>query len=535
MTQEETGAAGGAPRRAFRTPPDAAAPDSSSWDPEEWWSFGEAADRAGVPHRTLQEWADRGEVMVRMAWREGLQIRLVRAGDVARLAPAAERSAGGAASLEQRALFTGPRRSALGAGVPSPSPRAEGAPAPEDDREAWRRTAEEELRRLREELRIARRASEGRGRPDLPESPAAAMDLWSIEAGPRRSARAGTGGGARRWPLAFALGLALGVALGAAIVGGVGDAAGSAPGDPPSGPSASGAPPLAATAVRPASASDPAGERVATAAGDTAAGDTAAKDAASTDTDSTETASADTGAPNTAATASSVAAVVSDASPEVEAPAEVGRAPALPMSLATVLGRSSTSLDGVTPCAFAGGDLADRALVGALGPCFGLADEEAGGVLATDRVAGVPCCKHHATVQRLKGVAGDPRARAASIREAAQARREGMLPPMVELRAERAAMAFSRPLLLPLLGGWRSSGLDGWVEGRQHRWAPAGPDPAGPGDPTPAESAPPEPERLALTSWVERASDGALRRYRLVVELSGGADGDRALSFQWLD
>ena len=82
MAQEETSAAGGAAGGAPRRPGGAPAP----WDPEQWWSFGVAADRAGVTHRTLLGWAERGELMVRMAWREGTEFRQVRAGDVARLA-----------------------------------------------------------------------------------------------------------------------------------------------------------------------------------------------------------------------------------------------------------------------------------------------------------------------------------------------------------------------------------------------------------------------------------------------------------------
>ncbi|MDG1491420.1 MAG: hypothetical protein P8R43_05975, partial [Planctomycetota bacterium] len=177
MAQEETGAAAGSGRRAGWQ----ADASGAGWDPEQWWSFGQAADRADVTHRTLQTWAEQGKLMVRTAWREGMEVRLVRAGDVARLAPGVAFSEGVAASLEERALFTGPRRSGLGAGAPAP-PRSQGdfGPRPyEDDRDALRRTAELEIDRLRAELEALR----GRGDARAAASPAspAAMDLWSAE------------------------------------------------------------------------------------------------------------------------------------------------------------------------------------------------------------------------------------------------------------------------------------------------------------------------------------------------------------------
>ena len=226
---------------------------------------------------------------------------------------------------------------------------------------------------------------------------------------------------------------------------------------------------------------------------------------------------------------------VDPARPVASDPPEASAGPArlrarLPLSMGDLPGRRAGALDGVTRCAFGAPELSSSEACGVLGPCYGTAGPEGDGVLATDRVGGVPCCKHHAAVQRLRGVAGDPRALEVATREAEQARRDGLVPPMLELRAERAAA----PLVRHLLGGWRSAGLDGWSAGREHRWVevPRGDDGA---------------RRLELTSWVERGEDGVVARYRLTIELSGGPwngpgsgpesgpGGDRALSFQWLD
>lgn len=544
MTQGETGAAGESPGRGFRTHGDAPAP--SSWDPDRWWSFGEAADRAGVTHRTLQSWAERGDLMVRTAWREGIEVRLVRAGDVARLAPDVARDQGEVTSLEERALFTGPRRSALGAGAAVPPLPAEGGEPEryEDDRDAWRRTAELEIQRLREDLAAARAARTVGREPAVP-PPAAAMDLWSVEGGAEGAGPAVGKRGGPSWPMALAAGLLLGVALGASL-----DRVSLGRGAP-DGEGSGGTVTPARDAVLSSSTQAAAGGAEVVLAGAAPAGE--AEPSERLTDDPSMVAVPSSAVPSSAVPLSAVPsdgaesgaaapdpgptdvdpqpAGVDPARPVASDPPEASAGPArlrarLPLSMGDLPGRRAGALDGVTRCAFGAPELSSSEARGVLGPCHGTAGPEGDGVLATDRVGGVPCCKHHAAVQRLRGVAGDPRALEVATREAEQARRDGLVPPMLELRAERAAA----PLVRHLLGGWRSSGLDGWSEGREHRWAeaPRGDDGA---------------RRLELTSWVERGEDGVVARYRLTIELSGGPGsgpgsgpgGDRALSFQWLD
>lgn len=523
MAQEETGdlegAASGPQRRS--TSPEAA------WDPEQWWSFGEAADRAGVTHRTLQGWAERGEVMVRTAWREGTEFRLVRAGDVARLAPEADGLVGESAPLEQRALFTGPRRSALGAGAP-PSPLSPAGAQParyDDDRDAFRRTAELEIVRLREELSSLRRRGDA-GSSRAAASPAP-MDLWSIEEPRRAGLQGGRPWGPRRLAV-FLAGLTLGLSVGVAWErGSLADrepldaAQGEPAGTPVSLAGLTGRDGLAGPdglagsggSAGAAEAAGPAGPSSASAPGDPTPGDPTPGDSV-----------AGTAEPAVAGPirAASVAAITAPKLEKVAPGPEV----ALPLGLGAWLeggrGVSFSSLDGASTCAFGSGDLATPASRFVLGSCWGELAPGGATVLATDRVEGVACCKHHAAVQRLKGVASTPRALEVAMKEAEQAVRDGLLPPMLELRADRSGLLLARALT----GGWRASGFDGPVAERTHVWRLAdGPEgtPDGVG------------ARLELHSWVERGLDGAYVPFRLVLELGGSTSGDRALEFQWLE
>ncbi|MDG1490296.1 MAG: hypothetical protein P8R43_00300, partial [Planctomycetota bacterium] len=199
--------------------------------------------------------------------------------------------------------------------------------------------------------------------------------------------------------------------------------------------------------------------------------------------------------------------------------APVKRLPVLLGDLATL---SATPLDGTTVCAYRGAGLGSAELQFVLGGCFGERLSDGAGVLATDRVLGVACCKHHAAVQRLRRPTAGARALDIARQEAELAVQEGFLPPMLELRAERAGILFARHLA----GEWRASGFDGAVEGRVHRWAQLG---------APGVPAQDQPVRVELRSWIERGEDGGLACYRLVTELGRDAVEDRALSFEWLD
>jgi hypothetical protein len=193
----------------------------------------------------------------------------------------------------------------------------------------------------------------------------------------------------------------------------------------------------------------------------------------------------------------------------------------LPLGLEEIGALPHKSLDGRLTCEFGIGELGTASVRLSLGGCWGALAPGGEAVLATDRVQGVACCKHHAAVQRLKGVASSPRARSVAEEEAAQAIRDGLVPPMLELRAERSAV----PLARALTGGWRASSFDGPVLGRTHRWAFT----------EPQESPEEGGASLELLGWVERGEDGAFATYRMVLELGDSAAEDRAVEFQWLE
>jgi len=194
----------------------------------------------------------------------------------------------------------------------------------------------------------------------------------------------------------------------------------------------------------------------------------------------------------------------------------------LPLGLSAIGGLPSASLDGESTCEYGAGELATPSARFTLGGCWGALAADGAAVLATDRVQGVTCCKHHAAVQRLKGVASSPRALAVAHEEAEQATRDGLVPPMLELRAERSALLLARALT----GGWRAAGFDGPAQGRAHRWALLRSE----GGPADGHGA-----RLELESWIERGEDGSYATYRMVLELGESAAGDHALEFQWLE
>lgn len=438
--------------------------------------------------------------MVRMAWREGTEFRLVRAGDVARLAPGAMSPGDPSAPLEERALYTGPRRSALGAGAPvAPSePRGEAPDRYEDDRDAFRRTAEMEIERLRGELELLR----SRGATPATEASPAAMDLWSI-AEPRRPALLG---GGRRWRPGrmevFACGLALGLLAGGLI----NSSGGELPGDE-------------ATAIQ---ATVGAGATTASAeVASVGVQGGGMEPAPRPEGTAPEPGTGDLG-PRSAPPVSRAAAGSAREGEPVAAPAVPVASSRVPLALAAIGGVPSKSLDGRLTCEYGSGELATPSVRFSLGGCWGELAADGAAVLATDRVQGVSCCKHHAAVQRLKGAASSARALAVAREEAAQATRDGLVPPMLELRAERTAALLARALT----EGWRASGFDGPVEGRTHRWSLAE-----------AEDAPVDGvgARLELESWVERGEDGAYATYRMVLELGASAAGDRAVEFQWLE
>ena len=457
-----------------------------------------------------------------MAWREGTEFRLVRAGDVARLAPEVVATEDASASLEDRALFTGPRRSALGASArPSPLSQEGAQPARyDDDRDAFRRTAEVEIERLRGELDELRRRGADAGAAGV--SSPAPMDLWSIQEprGVPMGQRMGPFGPRRL--VMFAAGLTLGLSLGLVWE--------RAPlGETVSLEADRGDTPVTSTQF--AGAGEPLSPRREPLSPPREPLSPPKEERAG---------AASPGAGLVASMDMSLPSGPDARAPEaVEGDPSLGPGATLPLGLEEWLeggrGAPLTPLDGTTLCAFGAGDLATPRARLALGGCWGMRAPGGVGVLATDRVKGVACCKHHAAVQRLKRVATTPRALAVAFGEADQAVRDGLVPPMLELRADRSALLLARALT----GGWRASGFDGPVAGRSHRWRFAASNDGLLDSAERAErvegAAATVGSRLVLRSWIERGEDGGYAPYRLVLELGGDATGDRALEFEWLD
>ncbi|MEM9383279.1 MAG: hypothetical protein AAGB93_25270, partial [Planctomycetota bacterium] len=192
----------GAERRPGRASDPGRTDAACRWDPEQWWTIGEAADLAGVAHRQLAAWIDEGRLTIRTGWREGAEIRLVRAGDVADLVPEVRACAASSRSaLSERSVFTGPRRSALGAGgATQATAPGSAASALEDaraggDAEAetqdWRVDLEREVERLRGSLDAANAARE------------------TLDAELRAARRVAANGGARSAPAATGVAYAI--------------------------------------------------------------------------------------------------------------------------------------------------------------------------------------------------------------------------------------------------------------------------------------------------------------------------------------
>ncbi|MEM6572001.1 MAG: hypothetical protein AAF957_26535 [Planctomycetota bacterium] len=482
---------------------------SPGWDPDRWWTIGEAADVAGVAHRQLADWASEGRLTVRNGWREGVEIRLVRAGDVAALAPDARANAAASRSeLTERAVFTGPRRSALGASGATRPAASDG----EHDRssagreavaetEDWRVAMEREIERLRatldasnaaratldEELRAARqRSSPTRERMRASEAPAVAAPPKVH--GPSRASTA-----------AVAATFALLTGFLAGRLAAAPERATLAAAEP-----AIDAAPTAAsledvvveepTALNPSQVPSP--------------GPT--PDPAW----STESAAMVIGSPTLppAEFASSDADFVAAEDP-----------PPLRFPLHwTDISEAPPAASVVPPCAVGERMHGELDVRRALGPCFGPPTADGLSVAGQHRVSGTECCAQHAFVERVAAGVTNPSRTAALLAEAAQAERDGLVPPLLVLRAERTAAVFVRACA----GPWIAAGLDGPADadaghGHEHVWSMLGEDEEG--------------IRLQLTSWAQLAEDEPARPFRMELEVLGGPEGDVLWDFVWLD
>lgn len=158
------------------------------------------------------------------------------------------------------------------------------------------------------------------------------------------------------------------------------------------------------------------------------------------------------------------------------------------------------------------------------GPCFAGTLLPSGEVEGRHRVSEVPCCAHHAFVERMRGASRNEAARTALRAEAKSAASQDVLPPLLRIRAERAAT----PLLRKALGRWTESGLDGGPppgDGADHRWTRV------------AGDSPDGSVRVSLESWVRLREAEPVRRMRCLILLSGGGagpHGDTLESFRWI-
>jgi len=209
-----------------------------------------------------------------------------------------------------------------------------------------------------------------------------------------------------------------------------------------------------------------------------------------------------------------------------ETPSTAGLRFAVPARLRDVDGLLRPAAPGVPVCALGARVHDDPEIRRALGPCFGPLTADGSAVAGSHRVEGTACCSHHAFVERVSSGVTNPARMAALLAAAAQAERDGLVPPLLVIRAERSAARFLRAGT----GTWSAAGLDGdqeiATEGVSHAWALREGPRKGPGE---ADAI-----RLELTSWVRIAPDDAPRSFRLVLDVTGAAPGDVLRSFDWL-
>lgn len=157
------------------------------------------------------------------------------------------------------------------------------------------------------------------------------------------------------------------------------------------------------------------------------------------------------------------------------------------------------------PCVFFERVHSDASVRATLGPCMGPWCTSGASVAGTHRVAGQDCCKHHQLVQRLGGDL-------TRLELAARvARDEGVLPPLMAARIDRAVALFLRSRF----GRWRSAGVDE-IEGAGHRVRI---DSGG---------------IARIATWIEVIADDDAPARRLTlalsIELGDGPEGDTLLA-----
>lgn len=196
---------------------------------------------------------------------------------------------------------------------------------------------------------------------------------------------------------------------------------------------------------------------------------------------------------------------------EVETSVDVGSAslPEEPPASHETLGPTPAK-PGEPPCAYFERTRPGEELRALLGPCSGAWSDEHQAVAGVLRRGGEAYCRHHHFfAEQLRGSV----ARAEEV--AALAEREGLVPPLLDLRIDRAGAAFLRRRV----GDWVESGFEaGLVGGEGHGVTPLGED------------------QWHLRSWVRYLDVGGVehrRVFEMDLRLDDGPEGDRLLSFEW--
>ncbi|QDV07166.1 hypothetical protein Poly30_26850 [Planctomycetes bacterium Poly30] len=563
-----------------------------------WLTAGEAADAARVAHRQIAAWIETEELSARTGWRGGAEIRLVLLADLEALVESIDIDCI-RGSLEARGVFTGPRHFLTGAAPRTPAPPGEAATPPDptepsavapDEWRAvdrpWAIELEQEIQRLREVITTLREDHESLERHlDTRVAVVSTRKLevpgHSVVAGTPRGASSGgassrsafSGGALISTAGGLLLGLA-GAAIATTLLRSTEDAVDLTPvvhaasrpathsvAQDRSGPSVAGF--SSALSTSPSTVEDElAPVEVATAEVERVATHLAPDLIAPP-----EPVSGAEGRARRAGLASRVTAVGSSVARKSPG-APVRLTP--PMALAeiepAIFSRNSAVLG---DCAYT--ELLKESALNAgpaaalvLGPCFGPARPSAGlsdsglsdsglsssgrddssdelAVPGTHRVGSVSCCRHHAFVERMTAASADDAARAGLRTEAEACMKEGVLPPLFRLRADRSASRFLREETR----GWESAGLDGAAGGLNapeavHEWKLATAQPTGEGT---------DGIRVHLVSWLMpvagldrqlRAASGAgkdtpkLRRFRMTLLIQAAPRGDVLESFDWL-
>jgi len=144
-----------------------------------------------------------------------------------------------------------------------------------------------------------------------------------------------------------------------------------------------------------------------------------------------------------------------------------------------------------------------------LGPCLGTWSHELDAPVGAHRLHGkAVCSQHRFVVTSLGGSLEDAR------RDAAFAREQGLLPPLVRIRVHRRAVDFMKRQV----PNWLESGLEGLSQG-EHRLAGLEQD-----------------DTYALESWVtfEDPDEGTLKRdFVMELRVNEGPGGDTLIRFDW--